>query len=58
MGGNPEEEVLERGYESLSDSDDEGPGREYAFGDNELNQAVVFDDSYVRPPSTADADFQ
>ena len=38
VGGNPEEEVLERGYESLSDSDEEGPGLEYACEENTLNQ--------------------
>ena len=47
VGGNPEEEVLERGYESLSDSDEEGQGIEYAREENNLNQTVVFDDEYV-----------
>ena len=47
MGGNPEEEVWERGYESLTDDDEEGRGIEYAREENNLNQTVVFDDEYV-----------
>ena len=30
VGGSGEDEVLERGYDSLSDDDEDGPGREYA----------------------------
>ena len=58
VGGNPEEEVLERGYESLTDDDEEGQGIEYTREENELNKTVVFDDSYVAPKSNTDGDFQ
>ena len=56
MGGNPDEEVFERGCDSETDDEDVRP--EYGYEDNALNQAVVFDASYVRPASTADADFE
>ena len=35
VGGNPEEEVCERGYDSLTDDDEEGHGLEYAMGDDD-----------------------
>ena len=57
MGGNEEEEVLERGYDSLTDDDDEGRGIEYAREENALNKTVVFDDDYVAPISNTDGDF-
>ena len=42
VGGSGEDEVLKRGYDSLSedDSDEEGPGREYADEDNVFNVDV------------------
>ena len=38
VGGNPEEEVLERGYDSVTDDDEEGCGLEYAMGDDDEQQ--------------------
>ena len=38
VGGNPEEEVLERGYDSVTDDDEDGHGIEYAMGDDEEQQ--------------------
>ena len=35
MGGNPEEEVCQRGYDSLTDDDEDGHGLEYAMGDDD-----------------------
>ena len=38
MGGNPEEEVWQRGYDSVTDDDEEGHGIEYAMGDDAENE--------------------
>ena len=38
VGGNPEDEVCERGYESVTDDDEEGCGLEYAMGDDDEQQ--------------------
>ena len=37
VGGEAETEVLDRGYDSLSDDDEEGHGVEYARDDNVFN---------------------
>ena len=46
VGGEDTEEVLERGYESKSDEDEDGPGTEYACEENIVNIIVLpFEDS-------------
>ena len=40
VGGSGEDEVLERGYDSLSDEDEDGPGVEHACGENVFNVEV------------------
>ena len=40
VGGEADSEVLERGYDSLSDEDEDGPGLEYACEDNPFNVEV------------------
>ena len=41
VGEDLEEEVLERGYESVSSDDDEGAGLEYAFGNDSNGESEV-----------------
>ena len=42
VGGEADEEVLDRGYDSLSDSDEEGRGLEYACeGDSDIYENGV-----------------
>jgi len=38
VGPEKEDEVLERGYESVSSNDSEGGGLEYAFADNDYDE--------------------
>ena len=57
MGAATEDEVLERGYESLSDSDEEGRGLEYAFeGNSDIFDGMVDIDSLVA--KSTDNDYQ
>ena len=52
VGGNPEEEVLKRGYESETEDEDVMP--EYAYVENDCNREVVFGPGYVAPALDAD----
>ena len=52
VGGNPEEEVLERSYES--ETDDEDVMNEYAYVEKDCNRKVEFGEGYVPPARDAD----
>ena len=56
VGGEGEAEVLERGYESLSDDDDDGRGIEYACDGSNLFAGMVDIDDFVSKQD--DIDFQ
>ena len=40
-GDNNPDEVLERGYDSLSDEEEDGPGLEYAYEENIFNNKGI-----------------
>ena len=55
VGGDAETEVLDRGYDSLSDDDEDGRGLEYACdGDTVFSNGVSIEDLVAKP----DADFE
>ena len=54
-GAGDETEVLERGYESLSDEDEDGPGIEYAMQENPFNMHV---EDFEEVSERVDNDFQ
>ena len=56
VGGETSDEVLERGYDSLSDDDEDGRGLEYACeGDSVFQNEVSIEELVAK---TTDADYQ
>ena len=49
VGGEGEAEVLERGYDSLSDEEEDGPGVEHPCEDNLFNVDVSLSEEFTYP---------
>ena len=49
VGGENADEVLERGYDSLSDEDEDGPRTEHACEDNLFNIVVSPSEEFSGP---------
>ena len=58
MGGESSDEVLQRGYDSLSDDDEDGRGLEYACDEDSIFQDGVSIEDLVAKTTPIDADFE
>ena len=58
VGGESSEEVLQRGYDSLSDDDEDGRGLEYACEGDSIFQDGVSIEDLVAKTTSIDADFE